>query len=1170
MAVLWTDNQRDAIDARRGTILVSAAAGSGKTAVLVERAAQRLTDSENPTAADKMLIVTFTKAAAAEMRARLEKKIYDMLRADPKNTMLKRQAILLSQANIGTVDSFCAGLVREFFHVLNISPDFKIISDKQRLEMMNEALNECIDEAFEGKAEMRGLADAFASERDDRRLMEMVVTLYEFTQSHPFPKKWLNEKVSMYNFSGRIGDSPWGEVILKYAEEAAWYCINMGDNALSEMREDEKLEAAYFPVFSADSEIAKAILNHSKKGEWDKLNSLFGALKFQTLRTPKGYNEDPLKIKLKAVRDDIKGVINDLVALFVSSEQECAQEFTEIGNLLLLLAELTLKFSERFEEKKLTKDFLDYSDLEHLALNLLLDENGARTAESEEISRRFDEIMIDEFQDINEVQNALFKAVSRNENNIFMVGDVKQSIYGFRRAMPDIFISSKNSMEKYSREADNYPSYIVLDRNFRSRRNVTESVNFVFSQLMSTDAGDIEYNDEEELVFAADYEENLKCDTVFDILERDETTPVEILEAAHIAERIKTLIADGLTVQSKNGARPASFGDFCILLRSANKYAARYAAELQNRGVSAKAALSGGFFAATEISVMLSMLRVIDNPNQNIPLLAVLMSPIYGFTADDMVKIKMNAGREDLYISLVRSAETDPKSRAVLEDIRNYRALSATMSSDSFISFLLEKSGYSDIVLAMAGGEIRLANLHLLQRYARDYESSGYNGISGFVRFMDRLKQNNSDMEAAQAVSENDDSVQIMSIHKSKGLEFPVCIIAGCGRGFNGDRSEVALHPDLGLGIKLKDRSIMAKFTTMPREAIALETARNSASEELRILYVAMTRAREKLIMVGSLKNPEKILRESSSKLTEGKNISPYIVRNSASFAHWLILCALRHPSAENIRKSVGIDDTPLYRENFTPWEVNIVEPAERESSEAEEERAEEKSIDEELFARIKERINYVYPFAELSTIPTKVTASKLTVEGKSSSAVLSRPAWLGAKGMTPAERGIALHDFMQYADFKTAAENPQAEIKRLLNKKFLTQEQADAVDLDKVHKFFKSEIGKRVLSSSDVRRERRFTAEIPANLIRDDISEENGSQPVILQGAVDCTFMENGKLNIIDFKTDRVQRAEELWEKYGVQIRLYSKAMEQVTGCEIGDLILYSMYLSEGMTGAD
>ncbi|NBJ89420.1 helicase-exonuclease AddAB subunit AddA [Acutalibacter sp. 1XD8-36] len=1155
----WTDSQWDAIEARKGTVLVAAAAGSGKTAVLVQRAIERLIDEHDPTPANRLLIVTFTKAAAAEMRARLEGRLYELLREDPGNRLLRRQSILLHQAHIGTVDSFCAEMVREFFHLLEISPNFKILSDKREQELMNESLEEALSAAYDNGS-VQGLSDAFAAERDDRRITGMVLTLYRFMQSHPFPEKWLNEKIDMY-FAG--DSSPWERVILEYAAGAAEHAAALLERALFLCQSSGAVEESFAPVLSADREACLALCGAAREGSWDLASQLQSCwAPARRKRLPKGAGDDPLVPRLEAVRGEVKKILSGLSRCLSAPSSSCREELIKAGPLLKSLGELTLAFTGRYSEKKRQKGFLDYSDLEHCAIRLFVREDGSPTPAALEVGGRFDEIMIDEYQDINEVQDSIFRSVSREGKNLFMVGDVKQSIYGFRRAMPEIFLRCRRAFAKYSRTGPSYPAYIVLDRNFRSRQEVTDAVNFVFSQLMSRDAGDIDYTGEERLVYGADFGPKPGCETEACFISRGNAS-AETAEASYIAKRIRELIDGGFTVSEGDTERPAAFGDFCILLRSANKYAHVYASELKRLGIPARATVSGGFFAAAEIQTMLSLLRVIDNPNQDIPLLALLMSPLYGFSADDAARLRAGNKDASVYVSLIGAAESDPRCRKAIEELAALRSLAATMPADGFLTMLYTRTGYTDMVLAMDEGSGRLANLHLLQRYAQEYEGSGYHGLSGFVRFLDRLRDSGTDLQAAELQPSGGDAVNIMSIHKSKGLQFPVCIVAGCGRQFAGDQAEeVLLHPELGLGVKLRDRRGVAKFTTTAREAIALETARSNAAEELRVLYVAMTRAQEKLIMVSSAPDMAQSLQKAAME-AGGPRVSPFTVRRSKSAAQWLMLCALRHPDGGELRELAGMEEGVLCSGGGAPWKISLTEyePAEAAEAPIEEQAA---APDPRLYAALKAQAAFLYPYTDVLDVPAKVSASKLAAQqGGSRELNLSRPAWTGQQGMTPAQRGIALHEFMQFADFPAAARDPKAEIQRLSDQLYLTPEQAGAVEVKRVRAFFSSPLGQRVLASPQVEKERRFTAVIPAGMAQPGTPA--GDEPVVLQGSVDCTFIENGRLNIIDFKTDRVEDMEELWRRYILQLKLYAYAMREVTGLAIGEMFLYSTWLSEG-----
>lgn len=1162
----WTPEQRDAISARGGSILVSAAAGSGKTAVLVERAIGLLTDPAQPVAADRLLVVTFTRAAAAEMRTRLEKRLNELLRADPKNERLRRQAILLGQANIGTIHGFCADIIREFFHTLGISQNFKIVTDKQREELVLSSVMEVLDEIFnDGRFEP--LADAFSGERDERRLSSAIVGLYEYMNAHPDPEGWLKKKVNMYFLADDAAESAWGRVICDEAESIADYCLKLAEQAERLCHEDEALEKSFALILAEELEFFRRLSEGIQKGSWDGIREIINGYAFRRMTAPRGYKEDPIKLRITAVRDEYRKLLDKtLRKLFSVSDAACIEEFRAVGRVTELLAEVTLRFSERFRLAKEERNFLDYNDLEHHMIRLLVGKNGEKTPEAQTLAKRFDEIMIDEYQDVNEVQDQIFTSLSNARANLFVVGDVKQSIYGFRRAMPEIFIRYRAAAVPYCREAPAFPAKISLDRNFRSRENVTAGVNFVFTRLMRRETADIDYRGEEELVYGASYSAKDNLQTELDFVLPEDRVPTEETEGRLIAERILALMDSGLTVSDKAGERPAEYRDFCVLLRSANAHAPQYAEAMQKAGIPAKASIPGGFFSSPEIGVVLSLLQVIDNPNQDIPLLAVLVSPIYGFTADALAALRMQDPNSSLYHLVLQAAEQDEAYRRFITELEDFRTTSAVMSSDVFISHLYRKTGYTDMVLAMENGEARLSNLRMLRKHAEDYEKNGYNGLSGFVGFLERIRKNGADLPAAPGTAADENSVQIMSVHKSKGLEFPVCILAGCARKRNISRDDVLLHPTLGLGIKLHNRAMGVRSTTVAREAISLDLNRQESAEEMRILYVALTRAREKLIMIATEKRLQPLLEKAASRLS-GTQIPAYAIRSANSFSQWLMMCALQHPDGTELRKLAGRDDTNVSSAYAAPWEIRI-----RSGQSGAPPTGEAPAVpavqDDQLLQDLKRRIAFQYPDQSLSVIPTKITASSLTAQAHKESYAkkLAQPAWLFSQNLTPAQKGTALHSFMQYADYHAAAEQPQHELERLVERDFLTKEEAAAVDLQQVRRFFTCALGKRVLAAEQVEKERRFTAEIPAGDAYPELTGEQTEAMVVLQGAIDCTFVENSRLYIIDFKTDRIKDMQKLYDLYAIQLRLYAQAMEQISELPLGGCYLYAMHCAEAV----
>ena len=1175
----WTQGQKDAIFARGGTLLVSAAAGSGKTAVLVQRVIEKIADPDHPVDADRLLVVTFTKAAAAEMSGRIAAQISAMLEEEPGNVRLQRQQILLSRAKIGTIDSFCSDLVRENFFKLGIAPDFRILDDGEMSVLRSQTVSDTLDEFYEkAQPDFFDFIEEFSSGRDDSRIAGTVNRLYDFVLSHPFPKRWLAEKSALYDAAVPPEESIWGRAILSFAEEAVEYAASIARSSLARMSGDEELSAAYSDAFRSDLAALAALGEAVGAGDWNLCARRCAAFSFPKFRPVRGRAEDPLKNTVSDARKEIKSVVGRLSSLFSCSREEWAEEMTRLAPAVRMLFRVTERFGEILTERKAERRAADFSDLEHWALKLLVRDTAdgfERTADALELSERYDEIMVDEYQDTNEAQNMIFRAISCDENNLFLVGDVKQSIYRFRQAEPGIFLKLRSVLPAYDPERAAFPACVVLDRNFRSRGGVTQAVNFVFRQIMSQKTGEMNYTKSEELVAGANYPLQAESASDLEIIDLSGTelkkeSDLIRVECLRIAELIYSMTDGSHTVTDQGVQRPAVYRDFCILLRSANQYAHEYARELSALGIPAWADTAGGFFAASEIRTVLSLLQVIDNPMQDIPLLAVMMSPIYGFTPDEASEIRLHTRSGRLYPAVAAAArDGNRKAAEFLEEIRRFRTLSATMPSDRLIRSVYGRTGFPDMVQAMTNGELRLANLRLLLSYAGKYESSGYNGLSGFLRFLWRMQKSRADLSAASTISESANVVRVMSIHHSKGLEFPVCILAGCSRGFHKDRSDVLLHPELGPGVRLKEPETGARRSTMVREAVALEQERGEMSEELRVLYVAMTRAKEKLILMTTLDDAAKTLGSLASRLTEGARIQPYVVQNASSISDWLLLCALRHPDAGLLRNLAGVSDE-IAVPDTGHWSFHVTRPPES-GSEKKETVSEQPpaEVDPVLLARLKSGLDFIYPWSAVDGMCAKVAASELASGVFSARyAASSRPAFLGEAGLTPAERGTALHAYLQFADYNRASKDPEQELLRLVKDGFLTSWQAQAVDVKAVGIFFQSALAKRMLASVRLEREFRFSVEIPAGEIRPELTGEAADEPVILQGAADCVFEEPDGLVIADYKTDRTRDPEELWERYREQLRWYRRALELCTGKTVKQCLLYSFALGDEITG--
>ena len=1176
MANPWTEAQQNAIEARDGTVLVSAAAGSGKTAVLVERAIRRMTDPESPMDVSRLLVVTFTRAAAAEMKSRIAQRLSDMLLEHPEDARLQRQLILLPSARISTMDSFCTQLVRENFQQLGISPKFKISSGKElellKMEVAEEILEEQYKKNETGSAFSR-LTDLVTGGKNDEQLTDILLTTVTFIQSHPFPDVWLRQKQDMFVCGGDPARSVWGQALFRHAEEVVRHCLDVNAYAQRLLLADGEFCEKYAPVFAADRSSLEAMESTVATEKWDALYRAVHAYEPVRMNGVRGRTEEPLALRIKGIRETVKTQIKSLKVLFSGNSEAFRADIKEHGALSQALFDAARAFMARYTERKREKGVLDFSDLTHYTIRLLVSkETEQRTELARELSESFDEIMIDEYQDTNEAQDMIFRALSRDERNLFMVGDVKQSIYGFRSAMPELFLGRCKRYPDYDREEKKHPAKIILDKNFRSRSGVTGVINYIFRQIMTEESGGLAYSGKEELKPAAQYPQSRETCAELHILDTGDYEGEDArrtLDARHIGQIIGRMMAEKTTVTVGGTTRPMQYRDVCILLRkaktSAEQIAEQYVKELERQGIPAWAEETGGFFETTEVATVLSLLQVIDNPNQDIPLLAVMMSPIYGFTGEEVAQLRGDHPHGRVYYA-VRAAEEDSAHvRGFLAELSRFRALSATLPADQLIARLYDRTGYTAIVQAMKNGGLRLSNLRLMLEYARDYEQSGGQGLSGFVRFLSRMAEHKLELAQASSLSEAADVVRVMTIHKSKGLEFPVCILADSVdklRVSTGQRN-ILLHAKLGLGAKQQALEGLVNFKTLPYEAVNLLLDREQMAEALRVMYVAMTRAREKLIVTAAMKQPLKRLSTLAQEIT-GQELSPFSIRRKDSMADWVMICAFRHPSGRALRAALGIGEE-IVLPSDEPWRIEI-HPAQEAGAEETALRCLQtpSQAHKEEIERI---LSYTYPEQARVRIPAKVTASALAGEGEERWSKIARPNFERQKTLTAAEKGIAVHKYMQFARYAQAAANPDEERRRLVEKKFLTPEEGAAVDMESVRAFFASALGRRVLSAKCYHPEVRFMVGVRADEVVSDISPDFSDQPVILNGVVDCVLEEEDGLVIIDYKTDRADGMDILAERYKKQLLLYAEAMRACFEKPVKECVIYSFYLGKSGT---
>lgn len=1176
MGVNWTTDQRHAIECRKGSVLVSAAAGSGKTAVLVERVIRRLTDKDNPCSAEDLLIVTFTRAATAQMREKIGAAILKRLSEDPTDRHLRRQYMLLPFAKICTIDSFCNDLVRENFHALGISPDYSLLDNETAVIMKNDVCEAMLERAYEEDLDGRfsELSDMMSSGSSDEDFAKLIIKIYDISTAYPFPDLWLDSLIGEYS-QPDINESRWGGIIKKYVCDMLDYCVSSSRDMMTAMESDPIVADAYGAAVQSDINMY-AELREKINSDWDEALEAFKTVKYMSLgRVPKGY-ESETKNVVTTARKKLKDLLKKVPGIMCVSSEEHADDMRLLRDPVTKLIELVKQFGREYSAEKDKMNSADFSDILHRALNLLAVSDGSggyiKTDLARELSSHYVEILVDEYQDINEAQDMIFRAISADENNLFTVGDVKQSIYRFRQAMPEIFLRRRSTTHSF--ESGRYPLGITLGSNFRSRVGVTSCVNYIFRQLMSTEAGELEYDDSEALNAAAKYPERDTPDCELHVV-TDKGNRADTLEAQarYVAKYIERTVREGKMLVTKGGAlHPASYGDFCILLRTAKNVSSVYANALSERGIPVFSPETGGFFEAAEISFILSLLRVLDNPVQDIPLAAVMLSPLFGFSAGELADIRASAKErleagetEPLYRSVAVSAdEGSKKAAAFLKKIESLCRLSLTLSAGELVRRVCEETGFDAVVGAMPDGERRRLNVGLLCDYAEKYEAAGNLGLSGFIRFIDKVARTSGDLATAARPSENADIVRIMTVHQSKGLEFPICILADMQHAFNErDNTEsVLISSSAGLGMKRRTEDGISVYDTASRRATVITSERMGRSEEMRVLYVALTRAKENLVMVTSVPNPEKGLAKVAVECGIGERANPFAVLRMNNFSDLVLTALMRHPAADELRKLSGVD-VPIFLSEKDRFKLKVV-VSDSESFMTESANEQKIAAKPVFFNEVQARLDYSDPRSVLSSVPAKRAASDGSERGINREYFASsRPAFMSSGGLTPAQRGTATHKFMQFSDYSAARANIESELARLVDGGFLSEDEGKAVNIGAAKRFFMSPLAERIFASDNVMREKKFASLFPAKFFYPELTGEAAEEKIVVQGIADCVFVEDGELVIVDYKTDTGVDAEALLDRYSAQLEIYREALSQALGMPVKETLLYSFFMN-------
>ena len=1144
---------------RRSSLLVSAAAGSGKTRVLTSRLMAYVSDENELCDIDEFLVITFTRAAAAELRGRILSGLARLSGENPQNRRLRRQVSLCYKANIGTIHSFCTMILRENSHKLDLSPDFSVGDENRCSQLKEKALSKALEAAYEDiadKPDFAALAETIGVGTDDSRLVDTLSKLRDKIQSHPFPEKWARQQLSAMELSDITdpAETPWGKQLMDDAKKTASFWLEKLNDMWVSICENPDENSPLIEKYGeniAETMSGLAIFSNALERGWDAASEAL-PISFPRLPTLTKFEHAETQDYFKAVRKDCKDACEKLWLIFDAPGEIQLARLRKTTPAMCALLKLALDFDRRYIQEKRRHNILDFSDLEHLTVELLCDSETLEPTElARSISNRYREILVDEYQDVNAVQELIVNSISRDGRNVFMVGDVKQSIYRFRLADPGIFLRKLSELPRAEISPPAETASVLLSNNFRSDRAVLNACNSIFSNLMSSTLGDVDYNADSALCPPETAPPAKGEATLFVISteggdDDDDLPDKNTVEAEFVVRRIKEMVECGETTCDGEGERPLNYGDFAILIRSANKLIPVYNKALTDAGISIVGSGGSGFFAADEIVVMTALLSVIDSPRRDIPLIAVLSSPLFAYTPDELAWLRAEKRDMFVYDALCIFAAEHEKSHHFLELLDHFRTLAAAMSIYELIGAICDRLELPALWTAARGTTEAAENLVLYMELAAQLESGGWRSLSDFLARINIMEEQGP--EPSNSGVSGGQGVQVMSIHKSKGLEFPVVFLCDTSRKFNklDLANPVLIHSELGLGGKITDTERRIEFPGIAHRAIKARLDSEQLSEEMRVLYVALTRAKERLYITCTAKDPLAFIEKRSQPTL--LPLAAEQLRRAQSTAEWLV-SAVCVDKGETLSLKV-IDSLVEHKPpaNSTP-EQHI------------------KSPDPQELEALRTTLSYRYPFEDAAEIPSKITATALSrLEADEDSASLLEPRTRSfslpklaeaERALSAAEKGISTHTVMQFINFsKTASLSEiEDELFRITALGHLDERQAKAVDKRAIFRFFTSETGRRIVAANDIFREFRFSLLVPSELFYPNA----GSESILLQGVIDCCIEEAGELTIIDYKTDYVT-PETLEEKalyYKPQLVAYALAMERITKKPVRGCIL-------------
>ncbi len=1187
----WTPQQQEAIEYRGKNILLAAAAGSGKTAVLVQRIIELIT--RDNVSVNELLVLTFTDAAAGEMREKIKKAIYKALSENPENQHLQKQRLLIHSANISTIHSFCLNLLKNNIHMTELPVDFTLAGELENKIMIKEALNNVLERYYrkiDKDSSFANLVTGYGGIKNDNDLRETVTKLHEFSRSMPYPAKWLGDAVKPFKETaktGKLGSSVWQSSVKNFAEKSRDELFEIYRQILKDIDDNLDSDHPYKKSYETEAEKFRLAFSHMDTDDYSSVRDGVYSISFDTIRG-KTKPEPEVKMvqeRIGALRELAKTITKELQAVCSSDIDTVTLRIKNTYPMVRTLKNIVLMLDRSYIRMKRSKSLLDFNDLEHQSLDLLTDSFGNATEVAEKVREKYKYILVDEYQDTNNVQDMIFRTVSRDNSNIFMVGDLKQSIYKFRNAVPKLF---SDKYELY--DGDDEKGHLIrLFRNFRSRHAVVDTVNYVFSRIMSPEVGDINYTEDEYLVQGAipynEHTDTPLCSTEFHLISRDTKDETRFdgeekfeLEARVAADRIKDLIGGGMQVFDKETEemRPIRYRDIVILMRKTKDIAPVFERVFAESGIPVYSDVGHSYLGSLEIQTVLAFLQIIDNPRQDIPLIAVMRSPMWGFTPAHLAKMRSKCREGCFYDVVIHAKEMgDEKAEEFICALDRLRRMAENSGVDRLIYSIYYDFGYYAYVGSLSSGRERQANLRVLMERATEFEHTKMSGLFSFMNYIDTMITEEKDMTPAKAFGEGDDVVRLMSIHKSKGLEFPVVVLACTANKFNTtDVSRpIVWDENQGIGMEYVDTRMRVRYPTLSKTVVGMKIKKDMISEEMRLLYVALTRAREKLIIIANYRGNESVFKKII-RYADG-SIPKAFIRSRNNYREWLVAAFLSHPDAVELRNFCDVPESAADKCASFDLKTFVYEYAD-EVPEISPTSADKTEQIEQNFAdisvQVKERLLYTYSNDLGCRLPVKLSVSEVKrMQAEEAEYVpliepLRNSEMIELGEMSGAERGTVVHFVMQWLNPReiNSAEDVKTNIDKMILENVITKAQGEVVDCRKVAEFFASEIGQRMKKATRCEREFSFYTRESA----DEIYGVGVQGDILLQGTIDCFFVQDdGTVVLLDYKTDRAKTrdaAEIAAEKYDVQMKYYKRALADILGKEPDETYLYFMDCGE------